>query len=220
MLKTVETRMINFGTSAYMKVLALNPRPRDTEIRKRLKPSESGYDFHKAMRKISVGFASGKTDLSETMALLDAIKKPEERKSATHGANQLAKWLDGTPIEPVAGHERRVEGPDGNFTVRFTPDFRMKGAKRPVLVHIWNTKSVKLSAREAIGTLGLFEQEYSDFDLGVLCLRQSRLFVMEDATRAAELARLLARDIGKRIVRLSEGRGSDRGTDEKRIETG
>ena len=71
--------MINFGTSAYLKILALNPRPKDTQLKNRLTPSDSGYDFHRSMRQIAPKFAAGKLDAEATVKALSSIKKTPER---------------------------------------------------------------------------------------------------------------------------------------------
>jgi hypothetical protein len=62
--------MLNFGASAYLTLLALNPKPRDTEIRKRLLPSKNGYDYYRAMRRIATNYSSHSATWEETLAVL------------------------------------------------------------------------------------------------------------------------------------------------------
>ena len=200
--------MINFGTSAYLKLLALNPKPRDTELRNRLTPSEGGYDFHKAMRHIASRFASGEIDAMDIHDELDTIKRTPERQSAVHAINQLTTWLNGRSVHLINGQEKKYVSEAGLFSVKFTPDFVVVNDERKTLVHLWNTKHPKLTSREAIGTLGLFSREYTDFEVGVLCLRSRHLFAVTETTKSEELSRLLAKDIEKRI-RSTVGDASD-----------
>jgi hypothetical protein len=84
--------MLNFGTSAYLKLLALNPKPRDTEIRKRLRGGGGGYDFHKAMRRVAVGGSCGRLSQAQVLAELDRIQRLPERKAATVAVENLSLW--------------------------------------------------------------------------------------------------------------------------------
>lgn len=196
---TKESKVFTFGTSAYLKLLGLNPKPRSTELRKRRSPSGGGYDFHKTMRRIAATFVSGELSIEQVHAELARIVNQPERQSAIHAVNQLTSWLDGTPARRVM-NENRVPSPNGLFSVRFSPDIEVFRDGRPTLIHLWNTKQPKLTTREAIGTLGLFSREYRDEDIAVLCLRQCQLFVLTERTKAEELARLLALDVERRLT--------------------
>lgn len=205
--------MINFGTSAYMKTLALNPRPRDSSLRKRIAPSESGYDFHKAMRRIAGQYFTGKLDVPALQIELLKIRRPVERAAATEAINQLDRWLAGRKIDLAIGVDQKYTSENGMFSVKFTPDFAIEIAGLPTYVHLWNTKSADLTSREAIGTLGLFERNSSAENLGVLCLRTRHLYLLGEATRASELARILARDVEKRLLKLAGDHHNRRGDD-------
>lgn len=196
--------MINFGTSAYLKLLAINPKPRDSELCKRLKPSENGYDYHRAMRRIASQYATGELDIGGVQSQLKTIGRLPERTSAVGAINQLTNWLNHRTGKPVKGVDKKYVSPRGLFSVKFSPDFAIDIDGKSTLIHLWNTKKPALSSREAIGTLGLFAPEYTDSNAGVLCLRTSHLYVYSEATNAGELPHLLARDVEKRISRISE----------------
>ena len=196
--------MINFGTSAYLKLLALNPKPRDSELRKRLKPSESGYDYHKAMRRIASQYATGEIGIGEVQAKLATIGRLPERNSAAGAINQLTRWLNRRTGNPTQETDKKYVSPRELFSVKFSPDFSLEIDGKPTLIHLWNTKQPALSSREAIGTLGLFASEYTESNIGVLCLRTSHLYVYSEATNAGELPHLLVRYVEKRILRMNE----------------
>jgi hypothetical protein len=196
---TTGTKVFTFGTSAYLKLLALNPKPRSTEVRKRRSPSGGGYDFHKAMRRIAAGYVSGELSIEQVHAEFARITSLPERQSAIQAVNQLTGWLSGTPARRISA-ERRVASPNGVFSVKFSPDIEVSRGGRRIFIHLWNTKQPKLAAREAIGTLGLFCHEYEDADIAVLCLRQRHLFVLTEQTKSEELARLLALDLERRLL--------------------
>lgn len=203
--------MTTFGTSAYLKLLGLNPQPRDTELRKRIWPTtDGGYDYHKAMRGIATGFASGSADWRTTKAALKAIKRPDERISATSATFALMRWVNGRSIRPVAIGEQKAQSPNALFSIKFTPDFELDLNGTLTRIHIWNTKKPLIRLREAIGTLGLFVSEESPHSIAILSLRTGELFVPTDYERAHKLAVLLAVDIEKRLTRISEEGGKRR----------
>jgi hypothetical protein len=193
------TKVLTFGTSAYLKVLGLNPKPRSTELRKRRSPTGGGYDFHKAMRRIAASFVSGELSVEQVHTEFARIANLPERQSAIHAVNQLARWLNGKSARRVT-IENRAFSPNGVFSVRFNPDIEVSLDGRRTLIHLWNTKQPKLTNREAIGALGLFCHEYLDEDIAVLCLRQRQLFVLTEKPKAEELARLLAMDVERRLL--------------------
>lgn len=196
--------MTTFGTSAYMKLLGLNPKPRDTELRDRILPTGGGgYDFHKAMRRIASEFASDEADWTTTKARLRAIKKRPERESATAAAFAFKRWGNGRSIRLLADSEQRVSSPNEVFSIKFSPDFEIELDGVPTRIHIWNTKKPHIRIREAIGTLGHFVTEDSPSSIGVLSLRTGELFLPTDYSSSRELARILAIDIEKRFLRIS-----------------
>lgn len=197
--------MINFGTSAYLKLLALNPRPRDTEIGKRLGTRTGGYDFHKAMKQIAADFACRRRTWDETQSAIAAITKPAERASALSALNVLAHWLNGIPVT-AAAQDRRYVSPSSLFSVKFTPDFECVVDGFPIQVHIWNTMRPAIRLREAIGVVGLFVAEDDASRLGVLSLRTGELFTSRDVDSSRQLAHLLAADVERRILRIDEDR--------------
>lgn len=199
--------MTTFGTSAYIKLLALNPQPRDTEIRKRIwSVKKGGYDFHRAMRQIVTEFAAQKVDWATTKARLKRIKKPPERQSATAAAFALIRWVDGRPIRLVDAEET-VPSPTGVFSIKFSPDFEIDIDGVATRVHIWNTKWPRVRIREAVGALGHFVSEKLPNSVAVLSLRTNELFVPTDYASASDLARILALDIERRYTRILSERG-------------
>jgi hypothetical protein len=200
----VEKTMLNFGASAYLKLLALNPKPRDTEIRKRLLPSKNGYDYYRAMRRIATNYSSHSATWEETLAALQAIKRQSEREDATAAVKLLAQWLRHRPIEPAVNCDKHASSPSGDFSVRFRPDFEMEIDGTCTRVHIWNTLKPAPKLREAVGVLGLFCAEDDTSQQAILSLRTGELFVAKNVESARQLALLLARDIEKRIQRIRE----------------
>lgn len=196
--------MINFGTSAYLKILALNPRPKDTQLKNRLTPSDSGYDFHRSMRQIAPKFAAGKLDAEAAVKALSSIKKTPERKSAAKATNNLIKWLGGREIIDGNLQEQKTTSPSELFSVKFSPDFNVVIDGKLTAVHIWNTAKPELNGREAVGTMGLFSELYQELDIAVLCLQRKKLFKLGERTQSKELARILALDIEKRIIRIQK----------------
>ena len=211
--------MTTFGTSAYLKLLALNPKPRDTEIRKRLGTQKGGYDFHKAMRRIVTEYASATVDWNTTETRLKAISKLPERKSAISAAATLMSWINGRPIRLLKDLKQHAASPNGIYSVNFSPDFEIQLDGIATKIHLWNTIRPPIKLREAIGTLGLFVPDDAPKSIGILSLRTGELFIPSDVQSARDLARMLALDIERRFLRVTEEehreRPKDRGMDKR-----
>ena len=91
--------MIRFSASSYARILASKPNVRDRELRNRLTPSSQGYDFHKKMRKLAVGYACGILSPDETKMEIEKIKNPAEQNSAKEAIKRLGEWKNGRKIE-------------------------------------------------------------------------------------------------------------------------
>lgn len=211
--------MTTFGTSAYIKLLAANPKPRDTEIRKRLSPTKGGYDFHKTMRQIATSYTSGAATWAETEARLKAIKKSAERNSATSAVAALFNWVDQRPIRILHNSDVYAASPNGIFSVRFSPDFEIDLGGTITRIHIWNTVSSIINLRAAIGTLGLFVPEDRPSSIGILSLRSGELFLPSNFESARDLGRMLAIDVERRFLRIAdeerEGRHKSGGSERR-----
>ncbi|WP_315919694.1 hypothetical protein [Mesorhizobium sp. SP-1A] len=210
--------MLNFGTSAYLKLLSLNSKPRDTEIKKRLQPSDSRYDYYKEMRRIASNHAANMSTWIETQAAIQAIKRPAERRDAGEALKRFIKWLDGRSVTRISDIEN-IPSPSGLFQVKFQPNFELEIEGTPTRVHIWNTQNPKPRLREAIGVLGLFVQNGDAFRRAILSLRTGELFVAQNAESVRQLATLLALDIEKRIQRIQENESGDHSTDDRPSDT-
>mgnify|MGYP001043916887 CR=1 FL=1 len=195
--------MTTFGTSAYLKLLALNPAPRDSEVRRRLSPRKGGYDFHKQMRRIATEYASGAFDWKMAELKFKQIKRLPERTSAISAAIALRDWVNGRPINLISESAIDTSSPNGIYAVRFWPDFQIDLNGTTTNVHIWNTFRPSITLREAIGTLGLFIDDENPASLAILCLRTKEIYQTTDVSAARELARILALDVERRFIRIS-----------------
>lgn len=197
--------MLNFGTSAYLKLLALKPKARDRELKKRLMPDGGGYDFHKAMRRIAVGYASGKYTKNELQSKIANITRDAERNAAAIAVPRFYEWLGGRPIHALDDAELRAESPSGHFSVKFSPDFEIEHGGKSIHVHLWNTANPKIDERDVIGTMGLFAQQNIFYSLGILSLQSLDFFVINDIKSSQTISALIASQIENRIDVLREG---------------
>lgn len=211
---TGDPQMATFGTSAYIKILAQNPAPRDTTIRERLFPKRTGgYDFHKDMRSIVTQSAAGLIDLKTTRERLGSIRKESERASALSALNAFTGWLGERPITLPEVKPEVWRSPAGLFSVRFQPDFLIDIDGTIVRIHLWNTKRPACGLREAIGALGLFVQDEVPSSIGILSLQTGELYRPTDADSARSLARFLALAVEKRFHRILSTAETERETD-------
>lgn len=190
--------MTTFGFSAYLKLISLNPRPQRREIRNRLTPSESGYDFHRSMRQLATRYALERGRLDPFVEQLRAIGPPAERAAATQAIARLHAWLEHNSGQCIRSNARIYESPRGIFRIRYQPDFRLLGSDH-VDVHLWNTANPELSNRLALGALRMISVDTpfdGSADLSVLSLRNMTHLRASDA-QGFEL-------IGRRTVQAVE----------------
>lgn len=192
--------MIGFGTSAYLKVLGLNPKPRSSEIRRRLSPSNGGYDFHKTMRRIVPRVVSGAINAHEGEIEFQRITKTPEREAAQKALETLREWQNGREIRIDGLVEATTVSRSNLFSVKFSPDFWMMNEGKKTLVHLWNTQKPQITYREVVGALGLFAEKYENQNLAVLCLRSVQLYVVQPNAKTEELSHFLMRDVERRIT--------------------
>lgn len=177
--------MPTFGFSAYLKLICLNSRPQRSEIRKRLTPSEGGYDFHKSLRTFSRQFILGGVSLVDIMNSTKNIKQAPERNSTIAGLQNLVKWRAANAGEIVDCPPVTFNSPHSVYKINFKPDFGISIDGKITAVHIWNTKSPHLENRFAYGALATLPEQYVEMsaapdDFAVLSLRDNRLLRLSD----------------------------------------
>ena len=206
--------MKNFGTSYYLKLLGLNPKPRETELIRRLFPSDdaSGYDFHKRMREIAAARIEGDYSKGTIDERLATITQKAERESAVHAIRQLDEWLGGRRAVQATIAPLKAISPANRFSVVFKPDIAALVEDEWVNIHLWNTMRPKIGIREAAGCIGLFREQIDQKTLAVLNLRNKELYRFATDERTDELARILIGDLERRLDKILEEPGKGRGS--------
>jgi hypothetical protein len=185
--------MATFGFSAFLKLLSLNLRPQRREIRQRLLPSDSAYDFHRSLRLRAYRLLVGGEDLDDLIASAATIANPAERRSVESGLHQLAAWRSENPGAIMRFLPNLFESPEGEFKVSFIPDFGVVIDGVKVAVHIWNTGSIDLVDRMTYAALAVWPTLYENHeeppdDFAVLSLQEYRLYRLSDVPDQTALA--------------------------------
>ncbi|AGB46699.1 hypothetical protein Mesau_04363 [Mesorhizobium australicum WSM2073] len=168
--------MSTFGTSAYLKLISLNPKPQRTELRKRLSPSDTSYDFHRSLRLHANRLLAKGESTESVLESVGRIAKLPERTSVQAGLAALLNWRASHPSKLFEIRSHIYTSPNDIFKIGFSADFGTVIDGRRCAVHLWNTKNPPLSKRLTIGTLSLLKQSYQDIDnLVVLSLLDSQL---------------------------------------------
>lgn len=188
--------MPTFGFSAYLKLISLNERPRDTAIRGRVSPKGGGYDFHRSMKRAATRLLVECAPLEDVLDTLAAIKQAPERLSATQALKRLADWRSANSGQLISYKPMTYEHGSGLFKVTFTPDFGIRLGRAGTAVHLWNNTAPALSARTVYSALALFPELYegdgTPDDFALLSLRDSELFRLTEAGRHAGLGESMA----------------------------
>ena len=193
--------MPNIGFSAYLKLISLNERPRDTAIRDRVSPKGGGYDFHRSMKRAAHRLLAEGASLAEVLETLAAIKRSPERSSSIQALTRLAEWRAANPGELLDYKPATYAHASGLFNVAFTPDFGIRLGRAGTAVHIWNTKKPKLSPRMVYAALSLLPELYQDDDapddFALLSLRDLQLYRLSEAGRYSGLGESMAEQIAE-----------------------
>lgn len=193
--------MPNIGFSAYLKLISMNERPRDTAIRGRVSPKGGGYDFHRSMKRAAQRLLVEGVPLDDVLATLASIKRPSERLSATQALTRLATWRAENPGELLTFKPATYAHATGLFKVAFTPDFGVRLGRAGTAVHIWNTQKPKLTPRTVYAALSLLPKLYEDGgapdDFALLSLRGTQLFRLSEAGRYAGLGESMAEKVAE-----------------------
>lgn len=198
--------MVNFGFSAYLKVLCLTERPQRRTLRDRLLPSEGGYDFHKSLGLLSSRLLAGEPWETIQMAIA-GIKRAPERRSVLSGLEQLMGWRADNGGALFAVPPVVFQDPSGEFSVRFAPNFGLEIGGRSTAVHIWNTLKPELVRNFVHGALYSVSTAYAGMengpaDLAVLSLRNGVFYRLSEARDAQRLGESLSTGIGIELRRL------------------
>lgn len=207
--------MPSFGFSAFLKMLSLNERPRRTQMRSRLLPSDGGYDFHKSFRRFAARYLAGGEPLETLLAEADALTRAAEARSARAALEYLEEWRGENPGQLLSFSARTYESPGRRFKVHYTPDFGMEIDGVRVAIHIWNTVRTELDLRMTYAALALFPDLYGDDeagpqDLAVLSVPHGRLYRLSDVADQALLAQRMVASFETLIDGIREEIGSDR----------
>ena len=201
--------MPTFGFSAYLKLICLNSKPQIREVRKRLEPDGSGYDFHKSLRALCRKYILNKEDILELTQSAQKIVQAPERNSALYGLRNLANWRAENPGTVVEFEPATFQSPADIFSVRFVPDFGIEIGTRRTAVHIWNTKRPELERRFVYGALALFPAVYAGMahrpdDVAVLSLRNENLYCLSDVGDATAFGLAVATAIEKLFQKVAQ----------------
>lgn len=192
--------MLNFGISAFLKLVCLNSRPQRTELRKRLLSSGSGYDYHRSLRlRVHRLLVDGEPRASIS-ASIDEIASKSERKSVRSGLEQLANWRTAHRGEIIGYKAVTYESASGLFKVTYTADFGIRMGDQGIAVHVWNTGDPPLLREMAYAVLGLFKLLYEDADdipddLAVLSLPDLQFYRLSEAGAHAGVGVALVRRV-------------------------
>jgi hypothetical protein len=215
--------MPSFGFSAFLKLICLAARPSRSEVRRRLGPSEGGYDFHRSLRLRAHRYLVGGVPIAEVMESVSAIVRAPEQASARSGLERLDEWRRAHPGPVMSYPPATYESPAGLYKVTFTPDFGLSLGGQGVAIHVWNTAQPDLIPRMVYAALALIAPEYAGLDnapddVAVLSLPEMRLYRLSEAGRYATLgvgvgARIeeLIRDVQHEIDRPPSGDRPDHG---------
>jgi len=200
--------MINYGTSAYLKLISLNPKPQRTEVLNRLAPSDGGYDFHAEMRRLANTLMLVPNSEKEVTERVKQIRQGAEKKSAALGIANLMTWHRENRGHTYIPLEHKYVSPNELFSVKFSPVFGYMIGGQKLAIHVWNTKTAKLTHRSTQALLSLFVDKYQTGELpAILCLRSNALYVLEAKSDTLALGDIFSSHIENLITELGDPDG-------------
>ena len=203
--------MPSFGFSAFLKLLSLSDRRQLSELRSRLAPSDSGYDFHRGFRLLAARYLGRGEDLAALLKEADAFRNEAEARSARAALEYLSRWRLDFPGALSTVPPQAFESPNKQFKVRYTPDFGIDIDGQVVAVHIWKTLRPDLDARMTYAALSLFPALYTGNanapdDVAVLSVLNGRLYRLSDVPDQSLLASRVVGALDTRMEELGDRR--------------
>lgn len=170
--------MTTFGTSAYLRLLLLNPRPMETAIKSRIiKSNKEGRDFHASLRSSVKRYIINPLEKEQIQKEFEDIKSEPERASAKQGFKKATSFLERPGTDIYSPESKIFEHPSGRFAVKFQPNFGVQINGKRLAVHLWNTKSPALTERGTKALLALFINQFDENEFPIiLCLKTMRMF--------------------------------------------
>lgn len=197
--------MPTFGTSAYLKLISLNPKPQRTELKKRFIPSDSSYDFHRSLRLHANRLLVKSEKIEDVLDSVSRITKLPERTSVQSRLATLLNWRADHPARLFETKNILYVSPSDIFKINYSPDFGIFINGKRCAVHLWNTKTPPLSERITVGTLSMLKQNHPEVDhLVVLSLLDSQLFWSVDDSRYAAMGQNMVLRIEEAILGVEE----------------
>ena len=194
-----------FGTSAYLKLTSLNPKPQRTELKKRLGPSDSPYDFHRSLHLHANRLLAKGEKIDDVLASASRITKTPERTSVQNGLMTLLNWRTDHPSELFEVENSIYISPHDVFKIKYSPDFGTFINGKRCAIHLCNTKKPTLSERLTVGTLSMLKQNYPSIDhLVGLSLLDSRLFWSVDDPRYVSMGQNVVLRIEEAILSVQD----------------
>jgi hypothetical protein len=189
--------MTTFGFSAFLKLIHLNDRPQRREVRQRIIPSESSYDFHRTFRAFARRLVVEQENIEALLAETERIVRLPERNSARNALQRLDAWRLSHPAVPIQFEKLTYESPTGVYKVNFTPDFGLELGGSRVAIHAWNTATPDLQSRLVSAALALFQDLPPDGpdELAVLSVRSGQLYRVRTPEAFEGLAHRIAEHI-------------------------
>lgn len=202
--------MLNFGFSAFLKLISMNEKPHRTEVRKRVTPSlGGGYDFHQSLRRLARRYLVSGEPIEDVLASAETIIKAPERLSAIGALERLDTWRGSATGAIVSVSPVTFESPGRLFRVKFEADFGLRISANTAAIHIWNTKRPVLAPGPTYAALALIAQAFelhddAPNDIGVLSLREpTRLYRLSDVADPSTLASSMVDQLEETIRRAT-----------------
>lgn len=207
--------MLKFGVAAFLKLASLNPRPRRTELSKRIFPTGTSepYDFHRRLKLATSKHIVGGADLLALIEEAKTIEPVPERKAMVAGLEKLGIWLSDETASGYKPDSRIFESPRSLFKVSFQPEFGLQNGSRRIAFHVWNTQKPELRMGAIYSTLALMADVYAELDacpddFGLVSLREPKAYRLSDAAASRYAAAdTMVEWIEELILDISSGAG-------------
>lgn len=165
--------MPTMGFARFLKLASLDTPAKFSEMATYLTPG--GYDFYWSSRQCISSIATGEMTRAEASKQISALKKPAERKHNLARLKTFLSWYDRQAFKSFRVPPKVFPSPSHSLLIKVDPELSFQVDGERLLVSLWNTQSVPLTAAAAAEGILIMQKSfrgsaYADCRMGVLDL--------------------------------------------------
>lgn len=190
--------MPTMGFARFLKLASLDTPAKFNEMVSYLTPG--GYDFYWSARHCIAAIASGEMTRGEAAKQIGALKNHAERKHNLARLKIFLSWFDRQMFRSSRVPPKVFQSPTQSLTIKVDPELFFEKEGEKLLVSLWNTQSVVLTAAAAAEGILIMQKcfrntAYVSCRMGILDLTKTNPKLHLSGTTSPRAEAMLRHDV-------------------------